>query len=258
MIFAACALGQTAETRAIEDNSFLIEEAYNQEDRVVQHISNFAILNPKAGSLQFSFTQEWPLFSHEHQFSYTLNYSGSGGIGAFGDLLLNYRYQLFDSEDGVAVAPRLSLVVRTASGVASSGTTRPGWQISLPLSRRVSNDFALHFNVGVEIDPGYSSINDDGSRKATTLMQNLLGLSAIWLAKEHFNILCEILYTSRQDAGDTGEVTRSTEVILNPGFRASLDIGSLQIVPGLGVPVRIDRGMTRAGVFFYLSFEHPF
>ena len=27
-------------TKAIEDNSYFIEEAYNQEDHVVQHISN--------------------------------------------------------------------------------------------------------------------------------------------------------------------------------------------------------------------------
>lgn len=32
---------------AIQDNSFFIEEAYNQEDRVVQHISTFVRLGAR-------------------------------------------------------------------------------------------------------------------------------------------------------------------------------------------------------------------
>ena len=60
----------------IEDNSFLIEEAYNQEEGVVQHI--FTAAYTKSGRTHgwgFSFTQEWPVLSQTHQFSYTLPYS---------------------------------------------------------------------------------------------------------------------------------------------------------------------------------------
>jgi hypothetical protein len=255
---SSTSFGQTLTEPAIEDNSFLIEEAYNQEERVVQHISNLSILTPRAGSAQFSFTQEWPLFSHEHQFSYTLNYEGSGGSGAFGDFYLNYRYQLFDSEAWAAIAPRISVILRTGSGISSSGTRRPGWQFNLPLSKRVFNDLALHLNAGMEIDPGFSSSNPDGTAEDRTLTQKSVGFSVIWLAKQHLNFLCEFLLTSNQEKGDDGQVTQSTQCIFNPGVRASVDIGSLQIVPGLGVPVRVTGDMTTAGVFFYLSFEHPF
>ena len=55
----------------IADNSFLIEEAYNQEPGVVQHISNFA--RPEGGDAwDFGFTQEWPLGGMRHQLSYTV------------------------------------------------------------------------------------------------------------------------------------------------------------------------------------------
>src|ERR1700753_1650216 len=78
----------------IQDNSFLVEEAYNQEDGVVQHISFFQYL-PSMG-WTFTQTDEWPLRTIKHQLSLTLagahadGYQGAG----WGDTLINYRYQL--------------------------------------------------------------------------------------------------------------------------------------------------------------------
>ena len=59
--------------KGIQDNSFLVEEAYNQEPGVVQHILNLLVTS-KAGQKESSpsFTQEWPIFSQQHQFSYIL------------------------------------------------------------------------------------------------------------------------------------------------------------------------------------------
>jgi hypothetical protein len=50
----------------LEDNSFLVEEAYNQPDRVVQHILAAAAAE---GTTGLSFTQEWPLGGRKHQLS---------------------------------------------------------------------------------------------------------------------------------------------------------------------------------------------
>ena len=47
--------------RRISDNSFLIEEAYNQERRVVQHIFTF-MYDYLNHSWNASFSQEWPAF----------------------------------------------------------------------------------------------------------------------------------------------------------------------------------------------------
>ena len=60
---------------AIEDNSFFIEEAYNQEARVVQHISTFSYVAGAAPERDGSFTQEWPIGGQAHQLSYTIPYS---------------------------------------------------------------------------------------------------------------------------------------------------------------------------------------
>ena len=53
----------------IQDNNFLIEEAYNQEEGVVQHISTFSRMwNSQDWS--YTFTQEWPgLHNPRNQYS---------------------------------------------------------------------------------------------------------------------------------------------------------------------------------------------
>ena len=66
--------------KGIQDNSFFIEEAYNQEAGVVQHILNGwysvdRMNGPDDKEMQFVFTQEWPIGSQTHQFSYTAPYS---------------------------------------------------------------------------------------------------------------------------------------------------------------------------------------
>src|SRR3954463_16816233 len=77
---------------AITDNSFLIEEAFNQERDVFQNIFTWA-RNPH-GAWQAVFTQEWPAPNMTHQFSYTIPFSGSPEAAGVNDVLLNYRYQL--------------------------------------------------------------------------------------------------------------------------------------------------------------------
>src|SRR5882672_8741826 len=60
---------------AFEDNSFLLEEAFNQPMGVLQHISNFSFNNVGSKNSTYSFTQEIPLTDQTHQLSYTLSYN---------------------------------------------------------------------------------------------------------------------------------------------------------------------------------------
>jgi hypothetical protein len=100
----------------IQDNSFLVEEAYNQERGVVQHISTFA--RPRGGGAwSYSFTQEWPLLGQRHQLGFTLPVESAegprGGTGV-GDLALNYRWQVLGiGGSRVALAPRVSALLPT-------------------------------------------------------------------------------------------------------------------------------------------------
>ncbi len=56
----------------IADNSFFIEEAYNQEPGVVQHLVTLLAAGPAGKDLFLSITQEWPFRSQRHQVSYAV------------------------------------------------------------------------------------------------------------------------------------------------------------------------------------------
>jgi len=204
---------------AIRDNSFFIEEAYNQPPGVVQHITTFD--RRRGGGWAASFTQEWPAFSQRHQVSYSVPVSD----GDLGDVALNYRYQLLGVEGGpVAFAPRLSVLLPTGDDSSTA------LQVNLPLSVDLNERFAAHSNAGATFADSDSTIT--------------LGQSVVWLAAPKFNVLLEATWNEED------------QFLVSPGIRWAHDFPSgLQIVPGLAFPIA--NGGDR-GVFLYLSFEHPF
>lgn len=60
--------GNAEESKKIQDNSFLLEEAYNQEAEVVQHIQSFMYMK-RSKDWVYTFTQEWPVPDETHQLS---------------------------------------------------------------------------------------------------------------------------------------------------------------------------------------------
>lgn len=239
----------------ISDNSFLIEEAYNQEAGVVQHISTFT--RPGGGgSWAYSFTQEWPYRGMRHQLSYSLPvvHDDETGTGV-GDVALNYRYQLRGSGGPeLNVAPRLSLLLPTGSERHGRGAGGLGIQANIPLSLRPSPRVALHANAGLTLTPSARNAIGDG---ATTLGANL-GASAVWLLLPRLNALVELVYLSTEAVAGPSTGIRSNSLLLNPGIRGAMDFASgLQIVPGAAYTLSLD-GEGGDGLFLYLSFEHPF
>ena len=77
----------------IQDNSFLVEEAYNQEDGVVQHISSFERLT-NSHDWVYTQTDEWPLRSLRHQVSPILRRNPLGQLRRFGRRMGRYRSEL--------------------------------------------------------------------------------------------------------------------------------------------------------------------
>src|SRR4051794_3624833 len=150
-------LAAQQEPRPIQDNSFLIEEAYNQERGVVQHINTF-IYFARTHDWLYTFTQEWPVpHNARHQLSYTLAVLRPGQVGrgaGLGDTLLNYRYQLLgNGESKVAFAPRLSLIFATGDSRLARSFGGTGIQTSLPLSVVVNKKLVTHWNAGATFVP---------------------------------------------------------------------------------------------------------
>jgi hypothetical protein len=243
----------------IEDNSFLVEEAYNQGRGVVQHISTFSRF-ADGGGWFYTFTQEWPLGGQRHQLSYTVPVSriddASGGETGIGDAALNYRYQIGGGEhDGFALAPRATLLLPTGSSRRGLGSGGTGLQLNLPYSLALPARFVAHSNAGVTYTPRARDIA--GNSAATR--SYALGQSVIWLAHPKLNLMLESIWTSAHDVVGRGQTVRTSEFLLSPGVRGAIDFASgLQVVPGIAFPFGIGSSRGERAVFVYLSLEHPF
>ncbi|HVP44686.1 MAG TPA: hypothetical protein VMS96_14740 [Terriglobales bacterium] len=257
-LFLAVLPGQAQqEPKGIQDNSFLIEEAYNQEKGVIQHISGFSRLWPSR-DWGYSFTEEWPVPGHEkHQLSATINLVSPGDSSTgMGDCFFNYRYQLVgNGEARVAVAPRLSLLLPTGSASQGRGFGGPGLQISLPASVVVvDRHLVTHWNAGATFVP---SARGAGTDRAAVIGYNL-GQSVVWLAHPRFNVLLETVWNASQAVAGPDTTVAVRSLLLNPGMRWAYNFkNGLQIVPGVGVPIGVGPSAGEKGIFLYLSFEHP-
>ena len=250
----------------IEDNSFLIEEAYNQEEGVVQHIFNGVYSSSaRRHGWSFTFTQEWPVFSQDHQFSYTIpSYhlvdSGERQYGV-GDMLLNYRYQaLEEGELKPAFAPRFSLILPTGNRHKGTGNNVVGYQWSLPFSKKVADRLALHANFGLTYLPNVKGpATATGSSAKQSLTSYNVGGSAIFALMPRLHLMLEWVGNFDQDFNDAGKRERSFRSTISPGFRTAIvNEEKLQIVAGAAAPIGLNRRTDNIGAFLYFSVEHDF
>jgi hypothetical protein len=244
----------------ISDNSFLIEEAYNQEPGVVQHINSF-LRSWDSGDWLYTFTQEWPVPGQRHQLSFTLPVQrltlAEGTATGLGDVALNYRLQLagMGEDPRVAVAPRLSVLLPTGSDERGLGAGGAAIQVDLPLSVTLGPRLVTHWNAGVTYAP--SARNRLGESAPTTAWN--LGESVIWLTHPRFNVLLETVWVRARIVEGPGTTRRSDVLLLNPGIRWAWNFeNGLQIVPGISVPIGLGPSRGDNALFLYLSFEHPF
>jgi hypothetical protein len=239
----------------IQDNSFLLEEAYNQEPGVVQHISTFT--RSDTGDWTFLFTQEWPLGGIRHQFSYSVPIENISGFGTgLGDVALNYRYQLAgNAEARTAVAPRLSILLPTGNEREGRGAGSVGFQANIPMSLVLSKAIVTHWNAGATMTP--SARNALGDR-ATTASVNF-GASLVWRFRPSVNFLVETVVERAGTVVAQSQVLSATRWVISPGIRWAFDLpNQLQIVPGVAYTIGLDKGTSANALFLYLSFEHPF
>ena len=252
LLCAVLAIGQSAPVTppepkpfAITDNSFLVEEAFNQEPKIFQNIFGWT---RQQGDWTFTFTQEWPVPGKRHQLSYTIPVSSIDGASGIGDALINYRIQLLEEGPGrPAFAPRVSLVLPT--GDADIGAGASGVQVNLPFSKQ-RGDFYFHWNAGFTWLP--SDTHPD-------LVSPVYAGSAIYRLEDMCNLMLEsvLAYTDSEIA--PGRTQRIRSFTLSPGIRGGWNLGpDTQVIIGAAVPVSWTNGKTYGGVFGYFSYELPF
>ena len=231
--------GAAPEPFKIVDNSFLVEEAFNQEPRIVQNIVNWSRQN---GDWLLTYTQEWPVPGVRHQLSYTIPVTASG----LGDAYVNYRLQVLEEGPGrPAFAPRISAIVPTGRGPSS-----PGLQTNLPFSKQ-HDDWYFHWNAG---------LTWQRSPEHLSLVTPAIAGSAIYQAAPMVNLMLESVLSFDERVADAplrGE--RSRTFTLSPGVRGGWNLDpNTQIIIGAAIPVSWNSGKASAGVFGYFSYELPF
>lgn len=238
----------------VQDNSFLMEEAYNQETGIVQHI--FILRADRGDDFDGAFTQEWPLGSITHQLSYDIPFVRSQGASGLGDLRINYRYQLRGSgETRLAISPRVSVTFPTGDWKHNRGGGAVGIETMLPASYVISRLFTTHTNVGAGFTPSArNEIGDRANSFSATLAQSL-----IFTRSQSIQPLVEVVYNREQSVLAEDRTEWSEDFVVSPGLRVAFNFASgLQIVPGIAVPIGIGPSRGDRAIFFYLSFEHPF
>ncbi len=252
----------------IEDNSMFIEEAFNQEAGVIQHISNF-IYN--GGNFFYGYTQEIPLADVKQQFSFGFSYASfkkptdatnsnfkTNGIG---DILLNYRPLVWGKNDWALVIPRFTVIVPTGNSQYGFGQGGWGGQFNLAVTKRLNSKITTHYNAGYTVitKADHYAYTADGTPTLAyekNIGASNIGASAIWLVKPKFNLMVEYVGTFSKSIEDDGKLVGLNNSIINPGFRCAIDVGKIQFVPGLGLPFNFKgKNLDGTGVFFYLSIE---
>lgn len=244
-------LSVSAQAEKIEDNSFLVEEAYNQEPGVIQHI--FTWQKKTEGAWDASFTEEVPVGTQSHQLSATVPYSRTAdpaGHSGLGDVLLNYRYQWL-ANDIAAVAPRLSVVFPSGDTDKGLGVGATGLQMNLPVSVSINEQWVTHVNVGWTY---LADAKNTAGQKATNTSVSFGG-SVIYLMSETFNLMFEMVGSGKESTTADKTVGREVSLTLNPGFRYAINTDAAQIVLGAALPVETIPGRG-FGVFLYTSIEH--
>jgi len=245
------AQAQAASPRfGIIDNSFIVEESFNQDPGVFQNI--FVMTRSRTGDWDGSFTQEWPVKTERHQLSVTVPFSVESHIGAIGDVLFNYRLQVWDKDHDSAFAPRASLVIPTSRDGRAVSVKGSGCQFNLPFSERTGAVY-FHENVGITLLRDATK-DAHGEPEAAWSSSPFVAGSAIVAVRPMFNLMLETYVES--DLLDSGSRRTTTTIIA--GFRTGWNVHPQhQVVVGFGVPVTTGAHHQKAALV-YLSYELPF
>lgn len=232
----------------IEDNSFLLEEAYNQEQGVVQFIFKYDYGSTKTGTetthnTELVFENEIPVAGQDHQFSYSVPYQTLDNLigedeSGIGDVGLNYRYQLINKE-GLAMAPRIGIIMPTGDhkkGLCSGGL---GIDFNHAISVEISDALVMHANAGFTWTPTPKDASDE---ETTATLDPSYGLSLIYHQSDVLDFMMEM-----RGEGDT--------LLLAPGFRAAINAGGWQFVPGAAYVQDLTPAEVNSNLIAYLSIE---
>lgn len=235
----------------IEDNSFLLEEAFNQKKGEYQFIQKYH--TSATGYIEYVFEVEAPLSDETHQLSLDISRIRPEEIPAssFSDLNLNYRYQALNREDMI-LTEKVGLVLVTGKVENETSNGALGFQLMQVATFKLSEKYINHWNLGTTVIP---QAETPGGEK--TILEFTGGTSLINNYSDRLNFLLEAVLQTFESYDEDKNVNNELRFYLNPGLRYAwnFDFKRTQVVPGASIPVQYSDGEIRPGIFLYLSVE---
>lgn len=250
-IFLILLISQILSAEAIEDNSFLVEEAYNQEEGVVQFINVYQKAKD-TNIWNYTFINEIPMASQSHQFSYELPFlhSETPEQTELGDVKFNYRYEFFRT-DKVVSTGRVSLVTPTGKYEKGTGAGQAGAEISLISSLVISDKWVQHWNLGAGLTPKAKIITGASADNS----RYFLSTSNVYLFSDTLNFMLEAVATTTESTIADNQTEWSNSLVLSPSLRYAIDYKEWQFVPGFAVPTGVGPSAGEVQYLVYLSIE---
>ena len=255
--------GQAAEwTEVLQDNSFLVNEAYNQDPDQVQHVLTGWHF-PTSNVWLLTFDDQWPVGGEKHQMDLYVPYGAQGAPDphGFGDVQIGYQYQakLQGAGSTFSMAPGVKLSLPTGSWTKGLGLGGPGVLVSLPISRRLSQQIEVHFNIGGSWFPSAKTLGGSGETLKGSLATLSEGASIVIHVTPTLNLSLEAVGAQAEALGEKGKKLWGDTAFLSPGVAYAINFKSgAQLTLGASVPFGLNRQSPSSSLFLYVSLEHNF
>lgn len=230
---------------SIEDNSFLLEEAFNQSPGIIQYTAS-AKFHHGTAALNFEF--ELPIRGESHQLSFSIPAKVFQSNTGMEDLVFSYRPLLSGRQRWLMLTPKISVILPTGNFAHGLGNGTFGLEWNIAMTKRISRKLISHINAG----SSYSLCDTQLEILEKRLQSRFAGMSVIFAVARRFDLLAEVIAADEVSA----PVKSHLSLIGNPGFRLLLNINGFAVVPGMSTPIEILSGRPRLSqVLFYLSIE---
>lgn len=235
----------------LEDNSFLVEEAYNQEPGIIQFIQVLQ-KSTKTKNWNYVFINEIPVVNQEYQFSYELPYIYDEAVdkSQLSDIKINLRKEFLRAEQ-IVTTGRVSLILPTGKNEENSGKGALGYEISLISSVKISNVWSQHWNIGYGITPKAKNSNNISEN----ISKYFYAVNNVYFLTDTINFMLEAVASHSEEIVGVSSKTWNQEIILSPSIRLAFDVSDWQFVPGLAYPMGVGASEGQSQVLGYLSIE---
>lgn len=242
----------------IEDNSIFIDEAFNQDKGVQQHITTFSFFREE---VILHYTHELPLINERHQLSVTVPYSISNSQNknyhGINDVTVAYQYWLLKKDNRLMATPGIAFQIPTGDTQVNNQSGFAGLTGYLALSKRISDKLIIHTNGRLGYFKKIKSPNQSSDLELppTKFHSGTSGISFVWLVSDKLNFLIENINTREHEFINNKRKTNN-QYTLNPGLRTCFNSRNTQFVLGASCPTNLVKNKkTELGFLFYLSIE---